>query len=91
VVPEVSLGARRTIHGKIVVRVRVKVDPAGNVEVAKLDSGKASRYFKRLALDAARDWKFSPAQNGESSEREWTLHFSFSRARTEASAARTMP
>jgi TonB family protein len=89
VVPEISPGARRTIHGKIMVRVKVKVDDAGDVETAKLESGRASKYFKRVALDAAQDWKFSPAQAGEQSgDREWKLQFGFSRAKTEASAVR---
>ncbi len=85
-IPEVSAAARHTIQGKIVVRVKVKVDDAGNVEVVKFDSGRASKYFKRLALDSARDWKFVPAQGGEAGAREWKLQFAFSRAKTEAFA-----
>jgi TonB family protein len=86
VVPEVSPGARRSIHGKIVVRVRVRVDSAGDVEVVKVEGGRASKYFRRIAMDAARDWKFVPAQ--ESGSREWKLEFAFSRGKTEVSAAR---
>ena len=89
VVPEVSPSARRTIHGKIQVRVKVKVDAAGNVTEAKLESGRASKYFTRLALQAAQDWKFSPVPAGDQSgDREWKLQFAFSRAKTEASAVR---
>ncbi len=89
VVPEVSPAARRTIHGKIQVRVKVKVDAAGNVAQAKIESGRASKYFNRLALEAAQDWKFSPAAAGDQSgDREWKLQFGFSRAKTEASAER---
>jgi TonB family protein len=88
VLPEVSPAARRTIHGDIQVRVKVKVGAAGDVEVAKVESGRASRYFKRLALEAARDWKFSPAQNGEAPGREWKLQFDFTRTKTEATATR---
>ena len=87
--PQVSPSARRTIHGKIVVRVKAKVDAAGDVEAVKIESGRGSKYFNRLALEAARDWKFSPTPAGESGTREWKLQFAFSRARTEASAART--
>jgi TonB family protein len=86
--PEVSPSARRTIHGTIAVRVKVKVDAAGNVQEAKIESGRGSRYFSRIALDAARDWKFSPAQAGEAGERAWKVQFRFSRTKTEASAAR---
>ncbi len=88
VVPEVSQGARRSIHGTIQIRVKVKVDAAGNVDAVKLESGRASKYFKRVALDAARDWKFVPAPNGEPGPREWKLQFGFSRSQTEASAVR---
>jgi TonB family protein len=86
--PEVSPSARRTIHGKIVVRVKVNVDASGNVQQAKIESGRASRYFSRIALAAARDWKFVPAQTGETGERDWKVQFGFSRAKTEASAVR---
>jgi len=88
VMPQVSPGARRTIQGKIKVRVKVKVDAAGNVEAVELESGGPSKYFSRLALEAARDWKFSPAPAGEQSASEWRLTFAFSRARTEVSAVR---
>jgi TonB family protein len=87
VMPEVSASARRTIQGTIKVRVKVVVDAAGSVSNAKIESAGASKYFSRVALDAARRWKFSPAA-GEVGKREWKLQFAFSRARTEASAAR---
>jgi TonB family protein len=88
VLPEVSAHARRTIHGTIKVRVLVSVDPAGNVEVSKIESGRASHYFDRLALEAARDWKFAPAPAGESDVRKWVLEFSFNRVKVDASATR---
>jgi len=88
VMPQVLPGARRTIQGKIKVRVKVKVDAAGNVEAVELESGGPSKYFSRVALEAARDWKFSPAPAGEQSATEWRLTFTFSRARTEVSAVR---
>jgi TonB family protein len=89
VMPEVSPSARRTIQGKIKVRVKVKVDAAGNVAEAALESAGPSKYFSRIALEAARGWKFSPAETGEQPvAREWKLQFAFSRARTEVSAAR---
>lgn len=89
VVPEVSPGARHSIRGTIQVRVKVKVDAAGNVAKAKVESGRANKYFKRVALEAAQDWKFAPAPTGDrSGDREWKLQFAFSRAKTEASAVR---
>jgi len=84
VMPEVSPSARRTIQGTIKVRVKVTVDAAGNVATATLESAGPSKYFSRVAMEAARDWKFSPAEAGT----EWKLQFAFSRARTEASAVR---
>ncbi|HSZ63723.1 MAG TPA: TonB family protein [Terriglobales bacterium] len=87
VMPEVSPSARRTIRGTIKIRMRVEVDAAGNVTSAKIESGGTSRYFSRLAIEAARQWKFSPASGGAGA-REWKLQFAFSRSRTETSAAR---
>jgi protein TonB len=89
VMPQVSPSARGTIQGKVKVRVKVEVDAAGNVAKAELESAGPSKYFSRLALEAARSWKFSPAQAGEPGDREWTLHFAFSRLKTDVSAART--
>jgi TonB family protein len=87
VMPEVSPGARRSIQGKIKVRVRVDVDASGNVTGAGLESGGPSKYFSRVALEAARGWKFAPAPAG-SGPREWKLQFGFSRGGVDASAAR---
>jgi len=84
VMPQVSPSARRTIQGTIKVRVKVTVDTAGNVAKATLESAGPSKYFSRVAMEAARDWKFSPAEAGA----EWKLQFAFTRARTEASAVR---
>jgi TonB family protein len=88
VVPQVSASARGTIEGKVRVRVKVEVDTAGNVARAELESAGPSKYFSRLALEAARGWKFSPAPAGEAGKREWTLHFAFSRFNTDVSAVR---
>jgi TonB family protein len=90
VIPQVTPGARSTVRGTIVVRARVTVDSTGDVTKAKIVSGGASRYFSRIALEAARDWKFVPAQSGEQGAvRKWNLQFSFNRKKTDASAAQT--
>src|SRR6202163_2260621 len=52
--PQVSLSARRTIQGTIKVRVRVEVDAAGNVAKTKLELSGPSKYFSRVATEAAR-------------------------------------
>jgi len=89
VMPQVSASARRTIQGTIKVRVRVEVDAAGNVAKTKLELSGPSKYFSRVAMEAAREWKFVPAPAGESGAREWKLQFAFSRAKTGVSATRT--
>lgn len=83
--PQVSPSARRTIQGKIKVRVRVGVDAAGNVSSARFESAGPSKYFSRIAMEAARQWKFSPS-NGGQTQREWRLQFTFTRTKTDASA-----
>jgi hypothetical protein len=76
-IPAVSHGARESIHGQIKVAVRVTVDSAGNVVAENLELHGSSKYFARLAGDAARKWKFAPADGR--SPREWLLQFEFSR------------
>ena len=92
VMPQVSSGARRTITGTIRVLVKVDVDAAGNVAKARLQTAGPSQYFARLALEAARDWKFKPLMaNGQAVASEWVVRFGFSRRGTESSAHRTAP
>lgn len=92
VMPAVSQSARNTIQGKVKVRVRVQVDTSGNVVSAVLDSPGPSKYFARLALEAAQGWKFTPAQaHGQFVASEWMLRFGFTRSDTEVVPARTAP
>jgi hypothetical protein len=56
VTPEVPREILATIHGLVKVSVRVRVDQSGSVVDAELDSGAGSKYFNRVALDAARRW-----------------------------------
>ena len=60
VMPDISQGARRTIIGHIKVWVRIIVDPDGSVYAATLDRMGPSRYFQRLAIEAAKKWTFPP-------------------------------
>jgi TonB family protein len=90
--PRVSASARATIEGKIKVGVRLKVDPSGKVSEAKLASPGPSKYFARLALEAARDWKFAAAQvQGQAVASEWRLQFGFRRSGTDVVATETAP
>jgi TonB family protein len=83
VVPDVPQRARNTITGKPFVTVRVTVNPAGDVSDAAVEHTFSS-YFSKLALEAARKWKFAP-QDGAAARR-WNLRFEFTRANTRATA-----
>ncbi len=90
VVPDVPAKALQTIHGKVVVKVRVQVDASGDVSDAESESPGASAYFTRLAVEAARGWKFAPSQSGTAAS-EWTLRFVFRPDGAEATADAAAP
>jgi TonB family protein len=79
-IPTVPRSARKSIHGRIRITVRVTVDGSGNVVAETLQSHRPSKYFARLASEAARKWKFTPADNHNS--RVWRLRFEFTRGGT---------
>jgi hypothetical protein len=85
--PDVSQVILKKIRGHINVRVRVLVDPSGNVVGEFLENPGPSRYFARIAGDAAGEWKFAPADTQGS--RVWLLRFEFTRggATVDATAA----
>jgi len=85
-IPRVPQSARETIRGRIKVAVRVTVDRSGNVVRDRFESAGPSRYFNRLASEAARKWKFTSADNEGS--REWLLRFEFGRDGTTVHAVR---
>jgi len=72
VLPDIPALARNTVHGVATVVVRVAVDPSGNVREATLEGG-GSRYFGKLALEAARQWQFAPVKSA--GPRNWVLRF----------------
>lgn len=85
IMPDVPRQASATIHGKVVVVIRVAVDASGAVSNATFESEGPSKYFARLALDAARQWKFRPAQSGgQAVPGAWNLRFEFRQSGTEA-------
>lgn len=86
VLPDVPETARDTIQGTIRVSVKVQVDPSGNVTGSELDSAGPSKYFARLALQAAQGWKFVP--EAQAASREFILRFEFTNNETKSSAAR---
>lgn len=90
--PDVPEKVRATIHGKIQVSIRVTVDPGGNVSQAEVASPGPSKYFAKLALQAAQQWRFNPPQvNGQAVSSEWVLRFQFGQNGTEVTPVRTSP
>jgi TonB family protein len=84
VLPDVPTRARQTIRGHVRVSVRVIVDPDGTVFAALVDDAGPSKYFARLALEAAKGWTFAPvAADGQ---RLVQLRFDFTRDGTTARA-----
>jgi TonB family protein len=73
VLPEVPQSALNTISGTVRVQVKVQVDPQGNVVDSEFVRPGPSKYFSRLAMEAARDWKFAPSTQPTA----WNLQFDF--------------
>ncbi len=83
VYPDVPRSARDTIEGHVRVAVRLNVNDAGNVTGASLQSAGPSKYFDRLALESAREWKFTPPEvKGRAVASEWILRYAFGRKDT---------
>jgi len=88
-IPENILG---TIQGHVNVRIRVEVDPEGNVSQAAIDLPGPSRYFAGQALQAAQNWKFTPAQvDGHAAASTWLLRFQFGQTQTVATPSEEFP
>jgi serine/threonine protein kinase len=75
--PDVPQRIRDRIRGHVKVTVRVLVGPSGDVVGEFLESTGPSRYFARIAGDAAGEWKFAPADT--QGRRVWLLRFDFDR------------
>jgi len=85
VLPRVPQSALNTIHGTIRVRVKVAVDPSGNVAKAEFESPGPSKYFARLSMQAAQAWKFTPPEaDSPNAGAEWSLRFEYRRDSTRA-------
>lgn len=92
VLPDVPREARNTIRGTVKISVRADVDASGRVVSAKLDSAGPSKYFARLTLDAARQWKFQPPKlNGGDVGSQWVLRFELTRAATKVRPVQVAP
>jgi len=82
VIPDVPQSALDTIRGTIRVAVRVSIDKQGVVVAAAADDPGPSRYFKRLSIEAAKKWTFTPASSEE--QRTMLVRFNFTRNGTTA-------
>lgn len=84
-IPTVPRNISERVHGHVRVTVRALVDPAGNVVGQFIETPGPSRYFARLAADAAGKWRFTPTDNRGS--RVWLLQFDFTRGGAAVQAA----
>jgi TonB family protein len=84
VIPDVPRRASRTIRGHVRVSVRVIVDKEGTVFAALTDDPGPSRFFERLAIEAAKKWTFPPADTD--AQRFMLVRFDFTRDGTTARA-----
>ncbi len=85
VIPDAPRSALETIRGTVRVSVRVIVGKDGAVVAATPDDPGPSRYFARLAIEAARKWTFTPSDSEE--QRVMLLRFNFRRSGTTARAS----
>ena len=82
----------RTISGTLRVPVRLSVDANGNVTDATLESPGPSKYFAGKSLEAARHWKFKPAQvGGIAVPSTWSLEFQYKQSGINVVPERTTP
>jgi TonB family protein len=92
ILPDIIPSAMRTISGTVKVSVRLTVDENGNVTDATLASAGRSNYFAGKSLEAARHWKFKPAQvDGHAAPSDWTLEFQYRRTGIKVVAQQTTP
>jgi len=83
--PVLSHGTRNSIHGQVKVTVLVTVDRSGNVVGEAVENRGSSKYFARLATDAAKKWQFA-ATDTIQEPRQWQLVFEFTRGGATAQA-----
>jgi outer membrane biosynthesis protein TonB len=76
--PDVPPHVLQTIRGHVRVSVRLIVDKDGAVFAALVDEPGPSRYFERLAIEAAKKWTFPPMPTTTS--RLERVRFDFTRA-----------
>ena len=83
-IPDVPRRASQTIRGHVKVSIRVIVSQDGTVFAALTEKRGPSRYFERLAIEAAKKWTFTPSDT--ETQRIVVLRFDFARGHTTARA-----
>jgi hypothetical protein len=92
VLPEVSSEARNTLRGTVRIGVKLRVNPSGSVVEARLATLGRSKYFSRVAREAALRWQFDPPRNAQGAlESEWLLEFEFDQDATRVHSSRVAP
>lgn len=91
IMPEVSGKARSTIHGTVRVVVKVRVDKSGAVSSA-VPASSPSRFFGDAAVQAAKQWDFTPAKvSGQPVPSDWLVRFDFTSTDTKVLPSETKP
>jgi serine/threonine protein kinase len=88
-IPALSRGTRDSIRGQIKVAVLVTVDRSGNVIGETVENRGSSKYLARLGQEAAKKWRFAPADSQDS--RQWLLQFEFTRSGASGQAVPRTP
>lgn len=82
VLPEITDKARGTVHGTVVIRVRISIDASGNVTDATL-LPTSSHFLGKLSVEASKKWHFAPSENG--TPRGATLRYEITNRETKVS------
>lgn len=92
VMPQISHASLDTIQGTVRVSITVNVDPSGKVTDAQFESQGPSKYFSKMAMQAAHNWKFKPPEAaGRPVMSTWDLQFAFSQDGAKAVPTQTSP
>jgi TonB family protein len=91
-VPDIPGRILDAVQGHFKIRIRVEVDPAGNVSQASIESPGPSPYFASHALRAAQSWKFTPAKvDGRAVPSTWLLRFQFGQSQSAVTQSEESP
>ena len=80
VMPSISPAASQSMHGPVLVEIRVRVSESGSVESATFMTSGPGNYFGKISQRAAEAWKFDPPmRRGRAEPSVWLLRFSYAR------------